>query len=173
MYYTFSTVPQTLAGALALLGAFVIIRLNAFNHFIDSHVQNLYRKRPGGEEMREHYMRGDKPAMLRLYRRLQDKGKEKSAGDESAAPYLNGHYERLLIEAERMQARKTQLTGDTVRSLIVSAAVILVSFVLLAFTQLLCREPVAAGVCLAMVVGAAAYCIYLYVILLRKALREI
>jgi hypothetical protein len=31
IYYTFSTISQTLAGALGLLAAFMIIRLNAFN----------------------------------------------------------------------------------------------------------------------------------------------
>src|SRR5437764_493330 len=41
LFYTFSTIAQTLAGAIALLGAFLLYRLQTLNSEVDSHSMTL------------------------------------------------------------------------------------------------------------------------------------
>src|SRR5262245_25410581 len=41
LFYTFSTIAQTLAGAIALLSAFLLYRLQSLNSEIDSHSMSL------------------------------------------------------------------------------------------------------------------------------------
>src|SRR5882762_587970 len=49
LYYTFSTIAQTLAGAIALLGAFILYRLQKLNNGLDDHAKFI-RKQYSEEE---------------------------------------------------------------------------------------------------------------------------
>ncbi len=49
LYYTFSTIAQTLGGAIALLGAFVLYRLQSLNSAIAHHVTQEIFQHYGGE----------------------------------------------------------------------------------------------------------------------------
>ena len=45
LYYTFSTIAQTLASALGLLAVFLALRINAFNRVIYDNMHELKRRR--------------------------------------------------------------------------------------------------------------------------------
>jgi hypothetical protein len=172
LYYTFSTISQTLAGALGLLAAFIIIRIGAFNLLLHDHAHDLYESVGGDAIARQHYVRGDKPALFKWFRDKHEEVKEQGGTGNPPRPFLDTRLEAVLTEAEAMLTRKTTLTGGTIHALFASAFVILACFVALATVHCLkAIEPVAYGVLVSIVVGAA-YCLCLYVWLLRRALRE-
>src|SRR5437763_1132352 len=51
LYYTFSTIAQTLAAAIALLAAFLLYRLQTIAHAIDQHVNKLVQFFGGQERL--------------------------------------------------------------------------------------------------------------------------
>jgi len=66
LFYTFSTIAQTLAGAIALLAAFVLYRLQALNAGIDQWSQTILGLY-GGPDRRvvdDHYVRGQLRELL-------------------------------------------------------------------------------------------------------------
>lgn len=60
LYYTFSTIPQTLAGAIALLGAFLLYRLQSIKIDIEEKAEVLFNNYSNErwKELREIYIDG-------------------------------------------------------------------------------------------------------------------
>jgi len=172
LYYTFSTIAQTLAGALGLVAAFTVIRISAFNQLLHNHADDLYVSAEADEVVTRHYIRGDKPALFKCYRAKHEEIKQRGGTGNPPQPYLNVRQEAILTESEAMLASKASLLADTGSALLVSVGVILACFLCLAVANWLKAVPMVAYASLVLVVAGAAYCLWSYVKLLRKALRE-
>jgi len=163
LYYTFSTIAQTLAGALGLVVALIVIRVGAFNKLLHDHSRDLYRALSDvpsdGGELRSYYYRGDKPAFFKL---IYDKYK----------PSITPEQMEVLREAKDMQRRKDALTSATAWALYPSVATIFLCFVALATVHWLKTKPCYAYIGLSLITGGAVYCLLAYVRLLHRALRE-
>jgi hypothetical protein len=64
LYYTFSTIAQSLAGAIAFLGAFVLFRLQAISHMLNSSAELLARAWMGDSEIQRAVAARDYPVAL-------------------------------------------------------------------------------------------------------------
>jgi len=64
LYYTFSTIAQSLAGAIAFLGAFVLFRLQAISHLLSSSAELLARAWMGDPEIQRAVAARDYPVAL-------------------------------------------------------------------------------------------------------------
>jgi hypothetical protein len=64
LYYIFSTIAQTLAGAIAFLGAFVLFRLQSIAHSLRSNAELLCRSWLGDAELHRAAAGGDYSAFL-------------------------------------------------------------------------------------------------------------
>jgi hypothetical protein len=106
-YYTFSRISQTLAGALGLLAAFVIIRISAFNLLLHDHARDLYASVGGDELARQHY--GDKPALLKWFRDKHEEVKQQGGTGNPPRPFLDTRLEAVLTEAEAMLQERRPL----------------------------------------------------------------
>jgi hypothetical protein len=172
LYYTFSTISQTLAGALGLLAAFMVIRISAFNLLLHDHARDLYETAGGDEIARRHYVRGDKPALFKWYRDKHEEVRKQGGTGNPPRPFLDTRQEAVLTEAEAMLASKAALTNGTAWTLLASVAVILACFLSLAIVHWLRTVPSVAHGFLVLILAGSAYCLWSYVQLLRKALRE-
>jgi hypothetical protein len=172
LYYTFSTISQTLAGALGLLAAFIIIRIGAFNLLLHDHARDLYESVGGDAIARQHYVRGDKPALFKWFRDRHEEVRKQDGTGNPPQPFLDAHHELVLTEAEAMLGRKAAVTKDTTRALFVSAIEIFACFAALAIAHWLKTIPCLAYILLVLILAGAASCLGLYVQLLRRALRE-
>ena len=163
LYYTFSTIAQTLAGALGLVVALIVIGVGAFNTLLHVHARELYRALSevpsDGSELRSYHYRGDKPAFFKL---IGDKYK----------PSLAPEQMEVLREAKDMQRRKDALTSATLWALYPSVATIFLCFVALPTVHCLKTKPYCAYITLSVISGGAVYCLWAYVRLLHRALRE-
>lgn len=64
LYYTFSTISQSLAGAIAFLGAFVLFRLQAISHLLSSSSELLARVWMGDPEIQRAVAAREYPIAL-------------------------------------------------------------------------------------------------------------
>ena len=172
LYYTFSTISQTLAGALGLLAAFMITRVSAFNHLIAERVKELYDWVGGEQDMMRNYLHGNAEAVLHFYRTTHDRVKREGGTGNPTQPFLNSRQEAQLIAAEGMIERKKKLLAGTRDSLLLSAATILFSLVCLIVTPYLHKHAAWTYTASVLGVAGAAVCMASYVKLIMIALKE-
>jgi hypothetical protein len=171
LYYTLSTIAQTLAGALGLLAAFMVIRLTAPNQLLRDHARQLYEA--GADNLvRSYYARGDHAALFAWYRARFEEVRAKGGTGNPPRQFLNPGQETVLTEAEQILATKSALVAQTRHALFASAAVILGCFFSLATVHWLKTTPVMAAGIMILILGGATYCLWCYLRLLKKALRE-
>src|SRR5512133_3680231 len=118
-YYTFSTVAQTLAGALGLLGAFVIIRTTTLGQLIRADAEDLYRNvgRVGGNnEASAAFLACDWPRLVSLYRQAHDATNDRWQG-------WNERHLTVLAHAEQSLKARSGLLTRVARALGLSVAV--------------------------------------------------
>jgi len=121
LYYTFSTIPQTLAAALAILGAFLLSHLAHVNTELGEHLRDL-KTRYGDDDttrdLQALWSRGDVEDLLRYFSedRLQRLGKEIRAFRLDRAHTLVRHRAALMYNVESVS---TISVATIVASLIV------------------------------------------------------
>jgi hypothetical protein len=155
VYYTLSTVSQTLAGALGLLAAFLILRLSGIVRQLDEHFAALqYDDVPEWHEAR---FRSDYAMLLKLA--LTHKSKLTPNGRQYHLPM-----------AQELTKRKEEITASLKYYLWVTAGVIFVSVFGLGWAAEIKGLGVWAKVLLAGEAIAVLYCLQGYVRLIMKAL---
>jgi hypothetical protein len=171
LYYTFSTIAQTLAGAIALLGAFILYRLQKLNNGLDDHAKFI-RKQYSEEEdlvfLNSFIVKGEYKKFLKY-----TKVKPVSAFTDPA-PYSTEDGQSYLTDVqakmrELLALRKSFIRSFTV-SLFLTVSLIASSVVALAITPSLnSRNNLRTGSLSLAIVWFLA-CLISYVSLLRKSL---
>ena len=157
LYYTFSTIAQTLAGAIALLAAFVLYRLQTFKQELVRDGNRvaipLEQLEPRAHEMVE----------LGKYQELLD------AASKAAYPPGDGQAknERARLEAS-VQTHKA-LVGEFRFALYLTAVTIAYSVAALVFAPLVLSHAPVAKVTLGLGFLAFAWCVVKYVMILRSS----
>jgi hypothetical protein len=133
LYYTFSTISQTLAGAIALLGAFVLYRLQSLGHELEDvgiTTINAYRS-----PLREQLMPLNAEEQ---YERMAEFTRKHAFDDPSAqAPYVASKLRKLEPLIGRRKAIRSWLN----RSLVLTVGLIAASVAILALTPRIVRTP--------------------------------
>jgi hypothetical protein len=117
LYYTFSTIAQTLAGLLGLFAAFLALRINAFNHVIYECMNDLHKKlqreaRWSSSELSElfkHRWRGDAPAFFHALRAMCKMVTAHGVTGNPAQQGLDQEEEALLSQGKSLVERKRKL----------------------------------------------------------------
>ena len=172
LYYTLSTVSQTLAGAMSLLAAFVVIRLSALDASITARVRYLYEFVGGDMTMLRESLKADGgKKMLAWYRDQFDKEVAAAAAEHPArGANWNSRTESHLAEGEAMQGTKERLVRHMVLALELTVAVIGFALLGLLLGPFLVSDSAAYwAVCGAAVTGAIAT-LALYVKLVRDVI---
>ncbi len=158
VYYTFSTVAQTLAGAIALLAAFVLYRLQSVNQVLVRDGERvavpLAQLEPKANEMVE----------LGKFQDLLDAANN--------ADYPPGHGQ-AKIERARLAASlhtHTVLVEEFRFALYLTAATIVYAVAALVFAPIILRSSIVSGAVLAVGLLAFIWCIIRYVVVLRSSI---
>jgi hypothetical protein len=171
IYYTFSTISQTLAGALGLLAAFMIIRINAFNQLIYERMAELHAELGwADEEFNGRRWRGDAVAFFAYVCSKQED--TRAVGGQGNPPPLNRSQEGKLAEGESMTSRKTHLLAQVARVLAATSACIVFCFVILGLTTTVSARGSLACAVLAAGIILASACVVFQVRLVLHALTE-
>jgi len=160
LYYTLSTIAQTLAGALAVLVAFVLLRLSRLEDAIAR----------GRADLQNHYPSN----WERLWDALKVKGSE---GLDKRDLGIVPHHENPLVRALYHEASMAWRTRpQIVRRLSVAlgftVGAISFCFVALPFTPKVACSPWASGTILFTAVGLGIICLCLYVWLINAMVRR-
>ena len=158
LYYTFSTISQTLAGAIGILGAFLIYHLSETRRSLNEYLEKLYSFYPKAQEtvdldfMWEH---GDVDGMLKYFR--EDKLRRFDVGDCLAQPLY-------LVPAERLHKRRRVLLKKLKTALLLTCITIVFSLAVLSAATCLTGWFGKSIVACILIVGLllASLCIYLY-----------
>jgi len=180
LYYTFSTIAQTLAGAIALLGAFILYRLQKLNNGLDDHAKFI-RKQYSEEEdlvfLNSFIVKGEYKKFLKYTR-------ANPIADSGIAVRPNSNAEGVVTSVEEGQSyltdvqakmkellahRKSLIRSFTV-SLFLTVTLIAASVIALAVTPSLnARDDFRSGSLIVAIVWFLA-CLISYISLLRKSL---
>ena len=183
LYYTFSTIAQTLAGAIALLGAFILYRLQKLNSGLDDHAKFI-RKQYSEEEdlvfLNSFIVKGQYKKFLK-YARANPIVTSDPAGaarpdpsvvEASAVGTDEGQSYLVDVQAkmkELLVLRKSLIRSFSV-SLLLTVSLIAASVIALAVTpRLNARSDFRSGSLMLAIVWFLA-CLISYVSLLRKSL---
>ncbi len=158
LYYTFSTIAQTIAGAIGLLGAFLIYHLIETQRSLNEYLEELYSYYPKGQGMEDldfMWEHKDIDGLLKYFR--EDKLRQLEVGDFLAKP-------KYLVPAERLhEHRKLLLKRTKVALLLTCITIILSLFILPIVSFLVCwfDRAILVGILIAgPILGSL--CIYLY-----------
>jgi hypothetical protein len=159
LYYTFSTIAQTLASALGLLAVFLALRINAFNRVIYDNMHELQRRRQSDTS--------EVPEAL-MYFWSGDPYKFFKAVD------VRDPYENRLVEASKdLLKRRSELLVLPKRVFVASAIVIIFSFIVLMTVPWVHDRTSIAVLLLLLGVAGATRCMIWYVQMILTALREV
>ena len=170
LYYTFSTIAQTLAGVLGLLAAFLALRINAFNHVIYERMHDLHqRKNWTDSELLGHFWSGNAPAFFGYFKaKLEEVNTEEGIGNS----LLDEGDKLLLTQADGLLERRKRLLREAKYVFLTSAVVIIFSFTVLMFVPRVYNRPGIPIRLLVLGVVGAAICVFWYVRIILNALRE-
>lgn len=158
LYYTLSTVSQSLAGALGMLAAFLAIRVSSLDATVRSALDELERRR--GIDLATRPVSGSVREALTGWR-------QRFEGTQ-------GHdYDRqMLARAEHVQASRETLLRDATRAFVVSACVMGASLVGLAVSPWLGQSGWRAVPTFFVGIGGAILCLAWYGRIVTGALRD-
>jgi hypothetical protein len=160
LYYTFSTIAQALAAAMALLAALAMYRLKALNDEARDAGQLAQDITGGGYSLRSHFIKSDWRALVLSIGERQ----KATHGANDDVTVLKSRIERLATIMSRVQIALWV-------SLAVTAIVLISSVAVLASVPHL-RGDACAVVLLRVGVIATSFCILVYCWLLFEALRR-
>jgi hypothetical protein len=156
LYYTFSTVSQTLAGALGMLAAFLALRAAALEGTFNAAARELERMTG----------RWGQQASLRTRAELVSFWRSVLSAEQTGA----GQHRAVLATAEAAHESRERMLAEARRAFVASAAVMAACFVALAMTPLLSRSAGVSVVALGLLILAAVACLYWYGRIVREAL---
>ena len=162
LYYTLSTVAQTLAGAIGLLGAIVLFSLQATAKSIERAARDLTQiphETLSALYIRHLFSRRSYTELAQRYAELL------TPRFEVSTDVLVSH-STLTWELQHEQAIRRSFW----RALVASGLVIALSISLIALAPQLAEREVLGKIALAAVVGGAMVCLVLYALLLRIVL---
>ncbi len=162
LYYTLSTVAQTLAGAIGLLGAIVLFSLQATAKSIERAARDLTQiphETLSALYIRHLFSRRSYTELAQRYAELL------TPRFEVSTDVLVSH-STLTWELQHEQAIRRSFW----RALVASGLVIALSISLIALAPRLAEREVLGNIALAAVVGGAMVCLVLYALLLRIVL---
>lgn len=131
LYYTFSTIAQTLAGAIALLGGFVLFRLQILGTALDKHA-NLIREQYD-EDFDKAWMNSF--IVQEQYQRLLDYTEEHPI--DIATDEQDSYVKDSLSQIKFLLILKKRLLRGFYVALALTVGLIIVSIVLLTLTPLI------------------------------------
>jgi len=164
LYYTFSTIAQTLAGAIALLGAFILYRLQSLNNGLDDHakfIRKLYLEDVDLIFLNSFIVKGEYNKFLEYTR-----GKPADAGTLEEHSYIT----EVQAKIEELLVFKRSLIRSFTVSLVLTVSLIAVSVMLLSVTPSISSRAELRSSCLALATVWFVACLISYVALLRKSL---
>lgn len=162
LYYTLSTVAQTLAGAIGLLGAIVLFSLQATAKSIERAARDLTQiphETLSALYIRHLFSRRSYTELAQRYAELL------TPRFEVSTDVLVSH-STLTWELQHEQAIRRSFW----RALVASGLVIALSISLIALAPQLAEREILGKIALAAVVGGAMVCLVLYALLLRIVL---
>lgn len=161
LFYTFSTIAQTLAAAIALLGAFVLYRLQSLSAEIEDAAGSAIQYYLPNDEVHQLIVKKDYVALVTLLDTIQPPANE--------APET---VKRHIAALRSLVPLKIQLRFLLKVSLSLTILLIVASVVVLATTPLIAASSSIA--CTVFGVGVAAFiaCLILYALLISKAINE-
>jgi hypothetical protein len=158
LYYTFSTIAQALAAAMALLAAFAMFRLKAIDDECLGAAKTIDSMTGGGMELRQHYSVSDWTKFVEeVDRRVTDAGRN--------VPTVTAALERI----DRLMQAEKAIRSELWLSLILTAIVMGSSVAALALVPLIVNVGVAPLI-LGLGVVAFGVCLWAYVRLVRESL---
>jgi hypothetical protein len=166
LYYTFSTIAQVLAGAIALLGAFILYRLQKLNNGLDDHAKFI-RKQYSEEDdlvfLNSFIVKGEYKKFLKY-----SAAKPIAAGSDQdeEQSYLTDVQAKMR---ELLVLRKSLIRRFTV-SLLLTVTLIGSSVIALAVTPSLNARSDVRSASLGVAIVWFLACLISYVSLLRKSL---
>ena len=165
LFYTTSTIAQTLSGAMGLLGAIVLFALQGTARSIERAAKRLLEvpHQSSSEILLRHlFTRRSFHELARRYGELLEPG----ASAETSL-YLLEHYSTLKWELDH----DSMLRNSFRRSLLASGAVISAALIACALAPQLSMRPTVGEMVLAATTSGALGCLALYGVLLRVMLR--
>lgn len=163
LFYTFSTIAQTLAAAIALLGAFVLYRLQTLNAELEDAGLSVIQPYLPNQEARRLVAQRDYAGLIKFLTETPPR----DAG-EANNPFISSKRNRLPF----LVALKGQLHCLLKFALAFTVVLIAAAVVVLASTPAIAASPgVVWGV---FAVGIAAFlaCLSVYAVLILKAVHE-
>ena len=173
LYYTYSTIAQTLAGAFGILGAFVLFRLQSINRSCENHVDNMSvvaQFFPNNKASILHQLREKKDwksyaiEFMSAFSEYEKTQREEKTSKPKNLPRYK-EYHSLLIKDIRT---KTSLKRDLKITLKLTALAIILSLILLAVVPHLADNSFFFYIPLILSVGLSAGCVFLYARLIIK-----
>ena len=184
LYYTFSTIAQTLAGAIALLGAFILYRLQKLNNGLDDHAKFI-RKQYSEEEdlvfLNSFIVKGEYKKFLKYTRanpivEEPDPGSAippdpgAAAGSEASTNEAQSYLTDVQTKMKELLVLRKSLIRSFTVSLLLTVGLIAASVIALAVTpSLIARSDFRSASLMLAIVWFLA-CLISYVSLLRKSL---
>jgi len=173
IFYTFSTIAQTLAGAIALLGAFVLYRLQSLRSVIEIDSGEIVQ----GYPTIIHYIASDHSSEVVMMNDWHRQGEYRKVL-EFGMPTVTAQpqSERLCIEmANRDRLRRNLDRYDLLlktfkKSLWLTVGLISFSVIALAVAELIARSDRS---CWLVLIGGLLWfgvCLYSYIVLIQKAI---
>ena len=166
LYYTFSTIAQTLAGAIALLGAFILYRLQKLNNGLDDHAKFI-RKQYSEEEdlvfLNSFIVKGEYKKFLKYTRAKPIAAGAEQDEEQSYLIDVQAKMQELLV------LRKSLIRSFTI-SLLLTVTLIGASVIALAVTPDLNARSDLRSASLVLAIVWFLACLVSYVSLLRKSL---
>jgi hypothetical protein len=155
LYYTLSTVAQTLAGALGMLAAFLAIRVAALDAIARDAIATVQRLPHPAVDMMALPVATD-DAIDALEQRLPQEGA--------------GAHRRWVAEAKQARSKRTKILSGARRAFVLSIVAMVGCFCGLAFTPWLRSCSPVAVLALAVAVLLSASCLRRYWFIVRDAL---
>jgi hypothetical protein len=157
IYYTLSTISQTLAGSLAILAAFLAIRVSSLDATVRQALSELDR-RAGGDNT-EARATGGLREELKAWQRWLD-------GQQGVA-----HSHRVLATANQVQAAKDAVLDEARKVFVASTCVMVGCFIGLALAPSIAGSPFRTVSALVLTIGGGVGCLVWYGLMLGRTLR--
>ena len=158
LYYTYSTIAQTIAGAIGLLGAFLIYHLSETRRSLYEYLEKLYSYYPRGqgtEDLDFMWEHKDIDGLIEYFH--EDKLRQLEVGDCLAQPMY-------LVPAEGLHDHRKLLFKKTKIALILTCVTVILSLFILPIVPFLvgwvCRTILVSILIVGPILGSI--CIYLY-----------
>lgn len=184
LYYTFSTIAQTLAGAIALLGAFILYRLQKLNSGLDDHAKFI-RKQYSEEEdlvfLNSFIVKGEYKKFLKYTRAnpiveepepgsATAPDQSAAAGSEAATNEAQSYLTDIQTKMKELLVLRKSLIRSFTVSLLLTVSLIAASVIALAVTPSLNARSDFRQVSLTVAIVWFLACLVSYISLLRKSL---